>query len=98
MIKNLGKAVSILARQEAASHFAFEDLAAFHAPSECYPIVERGERRRARLARRHAEAVAGAPLRVIAKEARKRGSMTIFSGDPKWERAVGKAYTELVGG
>lgn len=57
--QNLGRAISIIAAHERASDAMFEDAAAFHAPSECYPIIARGEARRFRQVRRHACAVAG---------------------------------------
>lgn len=56
---NLGKAISILKAYQDQSSFLYDDLAAFHAPSECYPIVERGIARKFRTARRHACRVAG---------------------------------------
>lgn len=59
MSNNLGKAVSILAAFERQTAFVYDDLSAFHAPSECYPLVERRLARRFRIVRRHACRVAG---------------------------------------
>jgi hypothetical protein len=68
----LGKAIGILLRAYEAEAFMHEDVDAFHAPSECHALVARGEAKRLRQARRHAEAVAGMNLRGIRKLARKR--------------------------
>ena len=73
MIQNLGEALSILNRANAVEQSYDIDLRAFHAPSECYEVVHRGEAQRLRQARRHAEAIAARPYRVIMREARKRG-------------------------
>jgi hypothetical protein len=56
---NLGKAVGILLKFERDANYAFEDLRAFHAPSECYGDVSSGLQKRFRLVRRHACHVAG---------------------------------------
>lgn len=72
-MSNLGKAVGIMINAFMAEHERHEDLAAFHAPSECYTDVARGEAKRLRRARRHALAVAGCKnLRALRKEVRKR--------------------------
>jgi hypothetical protein len=89
MIRNLGKVLTILARQECDENFAHADLAAFGAPSECHRDVKRGETYRFRHARRYAEAVARRPYRVIVREARRRGCPL---GGPQWDRAVGRVY------
>lgn len=73
MIRNLGAALSILVRASAAEEFAHYDVDAFGAPSECHDLVARGEAQRLRRARKHAEAVARRPLRVILREASRRG-------------------------
>jgi hypothetical protein len=92
MITNLGHALSILASAEAAEHFMHADVEAFHAPSECHGLVSRGEAERARQARKHAEATARRPLRLIVREAQRRGGVTPCSGDPKWQAIVGRVY------
>jgi hypothetical protein len=58
-MRQLGKAVGILLAFDRLSDAQFEDLHAFHAPSECYGDVEHGLRRRFRTVRRHACHVAG---------------------------------------
>lgn len=92
MIRNLSAALTILARAEAAEIFMHADVAAFGAPSECLALVSRGEARRSRRARKHAEAIARRPLRVIKREAQARGGFTPCSGDPRWQGIVGRAY------
>lgn len=80
----LGKAIGILVRaveHELAMH---EDVEAFHAPSECHGLVSRGADKRMRVARKHAEAVAGMPLRSIRRRARK-----IMGGDAPIYRRYG---------
>lgn len=47
----LGKAVGILMRYDREVDAMYEDLHAFHAPSECYVDVERGLMKRFRLYR-----------------------------------------------
>ena len=73
MIRNLGKALTIMAEHEASEEFKHADMSAFGAPSECHQDALRSEPRRRRQARKHAEAVARAPWRVIRREADKRG-------------------------
>ncbi len=52
---SLGKAVGILvAFERDVVAYAYEDLGAFHAPSECYDDVNRALARRFRLVRRRA--------------------------------------------
>ncbi len=92
MIQNLGKVMTILLMQEVREASYAADLAAFHAPSECYRDVERGAVRERRRTRRHAEAVAGAPLRIIRREAWRRGQLQIGAG-PVFDRAFGRMYT-----
>lgn len=54
MRQQLGRAVSILLQEQRACDEEYEDMRAFHAPSECGPIVARGQARRFRQVRRHA--------------------------------------------
>lgn len=89
MIRNLGQVLTIIARAEACEHFMHADVDAWGAPSECHGLVSRGETRRQRQARRHAEAVARAPWRVIQRQAAKRG-MPI--GGPQWQSFIGRLY------
>ena len=67
----LGKAIGILVRAIEREEMLHEDIDAWGAPGECHGVVARGEDRRMRQARKHAEAVAGMPLRVIRRKARK---------------------------
>lgn len=55
----LGKAVGILMKHEDHVEAMYDDLSGFHAPSECYPIVEKGLAIRFRTVRKHACHVAG---------------------------------------
>jgi|KBSMisStaDraftv2_1062788.scaffolds.fasta_scaffold00166_22 hypothetical protein len=91
MIHNLGEVLTIVARAEAAHHFIDADLAAFHAPSECYADAHRHDAARARLVRRLAESVARRPFRVIAREAARRGMPL---GSPRWQSFVGRIYVK----
>lgn len=72
LIPNLGAALSRIVLQEAQECFMHADVSAWGAPSECHELVSRGEARRRRLARRSAEAIARAPMRVILREAERR--------------------------
>jgi len=68
----LGKAVSVLLRFERSCSEMYDDLSAFHAPSECYEDVSRGQRRRFRRVRKHACAVAGVKnLKQLSKAIKK---------------------------
>lgn len=55
----LGKAIGILIQHQRTADAYYEDLHAFHAPSECYGDVNKGLRREFRLVRKHACRVAG---------------------------------------
>lgn len=89
-IRNLGHALTILARAEAAEHFMHADVAIMGAPGECHALVARGEARRRRIARKHAEAVACAPLRVIKRVSARRGKLVI--GGDRWHGFVSRIY------
>lgn len=89
-IQNLGRVLTILAKAEATEHDYHADVDAFDAPGECHSLVAKGAEKRARRARRHAEAVAGRPFRIIAREAKKRGCPI---GSPTWDRLVGACIT-----
>ena len=58
-MRQLGKAIGIMAAFEAAEYFAHADVDIMYAPSACHEIVARGEVQRRRLARRHAKAASG---------------------------------------
>lgn len=77
--QNLGRAVSILLAAQREADYAYEDLAAFHAPSECYPIVSRGIARRFRLVRRRACHAAGVKNLAALRRAVKKAV-------PTWDR------------
>jgi hypothetical protein len=55
----LGKAVSILMAHQRLGDAYYDDLHAFHAPSECYADVNKGLMRSFRPVRKHACRVAG---------------------------------------
>jgi hypothetical protein len=99
-MRNLGKAVGILARAEAAEHDYHADVDAWGAPGECHAVVAKGAARRLRRARKHAEAVAGMPLRAIARHALRRGCVVLHSGQPRWQGTVARLLTHphLIGG
>lgn len=63
--RQYGKALGILWRADRFESEMHADVSAWGAPSECHDSVSSGEARRRREARRHAEAVAGVPLRVL---------------------------------
>ena len=58
-MRQLGKALSIVATQRAELEMMFMDLHAFHAPSECGALILRGEDRRKREAMRRARSFSG---------------------------------------
>lgn len=79
MAHNLGKAISILLQHERKSADFYEDLSAFHAPSECHPVVSRGLARDFRTVRKHACATAGVKNLTQLRRAVKRVC-------PTWDR------------
>lgn len=93
MISNLGKAITILAKAEALELDMHADVEAFYAPSECHDLVARGEIQRARLARKHAEAIANRPYRVIKREAYRRGGVAIHYMSRAYGRLLGACLT-----
>ncbi len=95
MIRNLGHVLSILARHEMRDMLMQDDLRAYHAPSECYDDVARGDKQRWRETRKLAEATAQRPYRVICQEATRRG-MPINS--PKWQSFVGRLCNSYYAG
>jgi hypothetical protein len=82
MIRNLGQVLTILTKAQVNEGIMHMDVDAWGAPSECHSAVSKGEAKRLRIARKHAEALAGAPLRVIEREARKRGGHRAMLGFP----------------
>jgi hypothetical protein len=91
MIQNLGKVLGIVARHKAIEIFMHNDVDAWGAPSEYHDDVSRGEARRWREARRHAEAVAQRPWRYIVREAQRRG-VVVNNAHPQWQTIVGRVY------
>ena len=88
MIKNLGKAISIIARASADEINYHADVSAWGAPGECHDSVSKGEAARYRRARRHAKAVARAPYRIIIREARERGGVELHEHNRHFRRAI----------
>lgn len=58
-MRQLGKALSIIAMHRAKQEIIAADLAAFYAPGECGRLVFRNRDREERQARRHAKSVSG---------------------------------------
>jgi len=70
-MQQLGKALSILIRAQRFECEMHEDVAAWHAPSECHALVAKGEGKRMRFARRRAEHAAGMKMRDIRRRCRR---------------------------
>ena len=85
-ISTLGRALTVIARAEAAEVAAHEDVDAMHAPGECHALVARNEAKRLRVARKHAEAIARAPMRVIEAQARQRGGVVLNTSQRHYGR------------
>lgn len=68
----LGRALGILVREVMRSSEIDADLAAFHAPSECYADVHRGDARRRRHAMRRACHAAGVRNQRLLRRAMRR--------------------------
>jgi hypothetical protein len=97
MIPNLGQVLGIVARHEASELFMHidvdmhNDFNAWGAPSEAHDELSRGEERRWREVRKHAEAVAQRPWRIIVREARRRG-VVVSNAHPQWQTIVERVY------
>ena len=91
MIPNLGQVLGIVARHEASEIFMHSDLDGWGAPSEAHDDVSRGEERRWREVRKHVEAVAQRPWRIIVREAQRRG-VVVSNAHPQWQTIVGRVY------
>lgn len=89
LIPNLGAALWIVAKAEAAEHFMHADVDAWGAPGECHHDVSRGEEQRMLAACAKAEAITGAPWSEIIEQAKARG---VELAGPKWDEIVGRAY------
>lgn len=87
-MRQMGRAVSIMARAFATEMVMHDDVRAFHAPSECHALVARNEEKRTRQARRHAKAISGLSRREFNK-AWKRVTPRIF------DTAVGHIYNRM---
>jgi hypothetical protein len=71
---DIGKGVTILRKFNEDREFAQEDLATFYAPSECYPIVERGFDRKFRTIKKKIKGVTGLKFKVFSEEIVRRTS------------------------
>lgn len=73
-VKNLGAALSLIIQQRRSEGELYNDLDAFHAPSECYPLVERRiDRERAETLKRIRE-MTGLKFKAVVREAVRRTS------------------------
>lgn len=84
-MRQMGKAIGILALAQAREDFMHEDVDAFGAPGECHGLVSRGEARRERQARRHAKAASGLSRAAFNRELRRVPY-------PVMRRAYGRVY------
>jgi hypothetical protein len=91
---DIGRAISILIRQEAAEIAMHADVDAFYAPSECHALVARGAVGRRRQAQRHAAAVAGLPRREVWREFSRRTSPK--AARRAYERAIWQLCARMV--
>ncbi len=73
-IRNLSRAASLIAHQIRNEAERFEDLRAFHAPNECYPLVECGDARERRRLARRIKGITGYSLRIVLRELEHRTS------------------------
>lgn len=85
---SLGRAFSIIAKANVLEGIMHEDVAAWHAPSECHGLVSRGEARRIRIAHRHARAVSGLSRRQFNQAFRRLDQRT-------WEALLGRIHAKL---
>lgn len=89
-IPNVSAAVTLLVRQECAEVFAYKDLSAYHAPSECYMDVDRLNGRRRRVVHRQIHALTGMPYRVFFRRLRKQYPQLIDGNG--WGRMMNRVY------
>lgn len=93
-MKQVGRAISILADFDAGETLAHLDVDLYNAPSECHGLVSRGELTRRRRAYRHAKSVSGLTSRQFRKVLKnlscrhyRRAVETILMRDPRYRYA-----------
>lgn len=95
-MRQLGRAFSIIVRQQVQEGIFHDDIAAYHAPSECHALVSKGECQRARMAKRHAKSVSGLSRAAFNAELRKAERMAVGPEGPRWmHRAASQLHERL---
>ena len=91
MKRQLGRAFSVLAQQEAQEQLDHLDVEIFGAPSECHALVDKGKHLRRRRARRVAHSVSSLTnyqfrkaLRQLRNRDFDRAVTTILMRDPRY--------------
>lgn len=83
--QQLGRAITILAQQQADEEIAHMDVSAWGAPSECHGVVAKGADDRYRRAYRRARAISGLTNKQFQKAIRQG-----YRGDTYVAHAVGR--------
>lgn len=91
MSKSMGRALSVMARQEVREIIMHEDVSAWGAPSECHSSVSRGEEIRRRQARRLAKSISGLSRAAFNRELCRSGGY----GGRAWARVVSSLYSTM---
>lgn len=92
MVKNISRALTLVAGLECTEIFMHADVSAWGAPSECHHDVSRGEGERAREMRRHVRGITGLRWRAFVRAVRR--DYGIEFGSPKWQSLVGRVYEQ----
>lgn len=90
-MKSMGRALTIMARQDVREIVMHEDVSAWGAPSECHQSVSRGEFLRRREARRLAKSVSGLSRAAFNRELARGGGL----GGRVWSSLVSRLYERM---
>lgn len=72
--RNLGKGASIYRDFARGCDQEFDDMEAFHAPSECVTLIQRSQQRRFRVVRRQIKSITGLRFNAFIDELERRTS------------------------
>lgn len=92
MVKNISRALTLVAGLECYESFMHADVSAWGAPSECHDDVSRGEGVRMRKMCRHVRGITGLRWRVFVRAVRR--DYGIEFGSPRWQKIVGRVYEQ----
>ena len=87
-IRNLSRALSVIARHEAYEWLGHAEISAFGAPGECHHDFERGAAKRYRLVYRRVHALTGLSWRAFVRRVRREYGLVMHPCDRVWNRIL----------